>query len=1414
MTIGAKRRATAGFIQWVMKIPPYLAIVAVLAAFLGFALWFAPRQESINRVADLPPSESFSGATPSGESTDRPEGLPLAPASASALEEGQSRAWRHLEKLLAKKQGIPLDEIYDAEDFRISAAGGQGDFTAENPGQEFGVNFRADGVIALDSRRSAKWNWSMRTLRSDEAGWEPVSATRMQRSLAAGITEWYINEARGLEQGYTIASAETDPGRIEVSFASDLHAELVSDDRGSRRIAFRDAEGREVLTYHGLVVNDAKGRILPSRMELAPKSGDETLVALHYDTRDAAYPVKVDPWVSTELALFPGNGGSYPQELTEFQGKMFFRAYDGSSGSELWKSDGTAAGTVLVKDIDPGCESSYPEYLTVVGDNLFFRGRTREHGDELWVSDGTAAGTRMVADLAPGFDDYANPRSSYPHYLVNFEGSLFFTAQNSSGAHQLWKSDGTEAGTVLLTTEVAGGPESPQNLIVAGETLFFSARSPGLGYELWKCDDPGSVPELVMDIAPGSTDSSPEGLTAIGDLLYFSAGDRYAYNWDDRNRELWKSDGTEAGTVQVTDIAPGSRTSDPYGMTEFEGEIYFRARSSGHDYELWKVDDMGSSFLVKDIHPGSNASYPWNFTVVGDSLFFSANDGASGYELWATDGTTDGTKRVADIAPESESSSPEYLTPFNGYLYFSANDGEMNNGRELWRSDGTESGTTMVADLWPGFRESGYAQSSYPQDITRFGGKLLLNARNSKGGELWISDGTGPGTMLVKDINLSPFYSGQGSEPERSVVLENGGDYEDTLIVPSGNLAYFSADDGIHGWELWASDGTAAGTRLVRDIAAGASSSYPRELTDLAGLLVFSADDRVAGGSDRAQPEEVTAAGYGRELWRSDGTATGTFLVTDLWPGEGSSDPQYLTVSGGAVFFSADVRANEPASANESEETEVEGNYGRELWKTDGTGAGTVLVKDIDPYSDSSYPSDLVDADGTLFFRARDHSDNYELWKSDGTGAGTVLVKDIQPGSSGSYPYYITPVSGRVFFSAYTDSRGHELWRSDGTEDGTYLVADIDPGSYGSYPQSLTMWNGTLYFSAETRQSAPVSAPENAADYFPGTGRELWKSDGTPQGTVLVKDIHPGEELHSGYPLSSYPYDLTVAAGQLFFVANDGVHGEELWKTDGTESGTVLVRDILPGIGRSCVRYLKEYQGKLVFSANNGVSGSEAWISDGTSAGTMLAEDLIAGLGGSSPIGFTVFKGELLYWAGTERGTSLRSTGSPVVYRPDLLLRKSGRRWIGADLYRQRAVGGSVAGQTLGSRIESGGRGIFHLRVENDGNQTDQIRTLATGLHSSRLRVACFELDGGKASPVTAAMLGGGYVRAYPAGGFRIVRLEFTNLSRRPGPPVFIQGLITAVSSGDPGQRDIGATRLSLASPASAPRPPRSTRRP
>src|SRR5262249_5791385 len=147
-----------------------------------------------------------------------------------------------------------------------------------------------------------------------------------------------------------------------------------------------------------------------------------------------------------------------------------------------------------------------------------------------------------------------------------------------------------------------------------------------------------------------------------------------------------------------------------------------------------------------------------------------------------------------------------------------------------------------------------------------------------------------------------------------------------------------------------------------------------------------------------------------------------------------------------------------------------DGTHGYELWKSDGTAAGSTLVKDIFPggisgygyYPNSSYPSHLTNVNGTLFFEDNDGTHGNELWKSDGTAAGTVLVKDINPGSSGSNPTDLTNVNGTLFFEATDGTHGYELWKSDGTATGTVMVKDINPGSGSSSPSYLTNVNGRL----------------------------------------------------------------------------------------------------------------------------------------------------------------------------------------------------------------------------------------------------------------------------------------------------------------------------------------------------------------
>src|ERR1700722_15551656 len=156
------------------------------------------------------------------------------------------------------------------------------------------------------------------------------------------------------------------------------------------------------------------------------------------------------------------------------------------------------------------------------------------------------------------------------------------------------------------------------------------------------------------------------------------------------------------------------------------------------------------------------------------------------------------------------------------------------------------------------------------------------------------------------------------------------------------------------------------------------------------------------------------------------------------------------------------------------------------------------MVKDLNPVHSGPPPSDLTNVNGTLYFVASDGGGagrhGNELWKTDGTEAGTVMVKDILPGEGGSGPADLTNVNSTLYFTANDATNGVELWKSDGTAAGTMMVEDINRGEDGSFPSFLTNVNGTLYFAAS-----------DGTD-----GVQLWKSDGTANGTAMLTDLGGG----------------------------------------------------------------------------------------------------------------------------------------------------------------------------------------------------------------------------------------------------------------------------------------------------------------
>lgn len=305
----------------------------------------------------------------------------------------------------------------------------------------------------------------------------------------------------------------------------------------------------------------------------------------------------------------------------------------------------------------------------------------------------------------------------------------------------------------------------------------------------------------------------------------------------------------------------------------------------------------------------------------------------------------------------------------------------------------------------------------------------------------------------------------------------------------------------------------------------------------------------------------------------------------------------------------------------------TDGVNGMELWKSDGTEAGTAMVKDIRPGSSNSSIGYLTHVNHVLYFVANNGTTGTELWKSDGTAAGTVLVKDIRTGSLGSNPSCLVNFNDFLYFAADDGVNGSELWKSDGTAAGTVLVKDINPLSAGSYPQSLANANGTLYFAADDGDN----------------GTELWKSDGTAGGTVLVKDIWSGSS-------GSYPYGLTGVGSTLFFAATDGVKGTELWRSDGTAAGTSLLKDIWTGSSDSYPFSFKSVNGQLYFSADNGTKGDELWKSDGTTAGTVLIKDIWPGIPSGAAGNFSSLLNRLLFTGndGISGYTTWQSDGTAV----------------------------------------------------------------------------------------------------------------------------------------------------------------------
>lgn len=473
--------------------------------------------------------------------------------------------------------------------------------------------------------------------------------------------------------------------------------------------------------------------------------------------------------------------------------------------------------------------------------------------------------------------------------------------------------------------------------------------------------------------------------------------------------------------------------------------------------------------LVKDINPGSADSSPMVFFPLGSKLVFFANDGVSGTEPWVSDGTAGATFMLRDVWPGANSGVNIYCPSCNAVsngsvVYFSASDGT--GGSQLWRTDGTTIGTTKV---YSGTTAIG---------LGIVGSKVYFTGNSL----LYASDGTPGGTARVSDTALST-----GEE-----------------LLGIGGIAYFSGSDGFSGAELWRSDGTSGGTVRVKDINPGSPDALPTNLTNVGGTLYFTATNAVGGA-----------------LYKTDGTAAGTVLLRQgSVVGGAGSERKQLPVSSGIVYFVGN-----------------EATHGSELWRCDGTPAGTYMVKDIYPGAGGGISlgsASLAAIGSTIYFNAGDATSGFELWKSDGTEAGTVLVKDINPGLSGSAPRQLANINGTLFFRAQSSyAAGDQPWTSDGTSAGTQQWATIRPAD-ASGASNFTLAGGRVFFAANDGT----------------TGLELWAA-----GPSL--GVTPGEPVASIALSQNQPNPMRMASTITYSLAVEQVVTLKLYDTQGREVRTL-----------------------------------------------------------------------------------------------------------------------------------------------------------------------------------------------------------------------------------------------------------------
>ncbi len=808
--------------------------------------------------------------------------------------------------------------------------------------------------------------------------------------------------------------------------------------------------------------------------------------------------------------------------------KLFFSVRAGSQPEAVhWITDGTVAGTRLI-ELPESIRRQSIAGAEAVGEVLVF---SMNSPPSLWAYDttndtvrriavevrwgpwvigpwvlygsggptGPATGWRLRLDQGSA-PELLPPQMPLPSFPSVVDGAMYFTVRpNSESPVQLWRYD-PDSNTARVVDSGVALWNFLGSTPVAGRYLLGWESSLDRTCWVYRYDTQSGTSSRTLFLQ--RSDWYEAGPIVAFDRWIMRCGGVGGTNWAP---PFLRTFNPISGTISNTQVEWGWYSPRNFGLTS--RGVYLSMYNRGSGTELHRIRPDGGVELVYDIIPGAGGAWAGDALCLGagDRCYFDVDDGVHGSELWVHDETTGETRLVRDIRPGADGCNPWAVGTLGGVLIFVADDGV--HGKELWRSDGTEVGTFMLRDFETGTDDSNV------RNFVALGSRIVFSASSPEGGRrLYGGSATGDSIMA-----LTPPASGgavSGDLPtmrlgDRCVfVLPNGhpagvgygvtdGTPEGTRVITIASgwslVSHVALDDhrfvfGIErtdGAQLWISDGTPAGTQLVRDFGPpGRFGSYSLgSMASCDGRTYF----------------RFAMAPYGSELWRTDGTSEGTEQVADLAPGTAGAFPRSLTPTPESLYFVGTTEDGDTLfrlrCGDRSPSALLASPAVPMFISITGFAGGKLLLNlffssipviqswSYDPAADrfefvsSTYiPSNIggdpprVLSDGrALYFTHSDLSWNYRPYGYDPTTNAITRLLATSPTyiSTGS-PAFLGSIRGKMLFTGDDGVHGHEIWTTDGPAGPARLFLDMVPGPNSSFATSARLVGDRLYIACTT----------------------------------------------------------------------------------------------------------------------------------------------------------------------------------------------------------------------------------------------------------------------------------------------------------------------------------------------------------